>query len=76
MKVYRVKPVRSCYNKNFFREEKGELSEMAYKLKKGLNENEVIIIPKNIENFADMPVTIWGFLSTLLLPLIVSFLVA
>ena len=38
------------YIKNFFREDNGELSEMAYKIKNGLNNNEVILVPKNIEN--------------------------
>ena len=38
------------YIKNFFEENNYELSEMAHKLKNGLNHNEVILIPKNIEN--------------------------
>jgi hypothetical protein len=38
------------YIKNFFREDMGDLSEMAYKLKNGQNDNEVILVPKNIEN--------------------------
>ena len=38
------------YIKSFFEENNYELSEMAHKLKNGLNHNEVILIPKNIEN--------------------------
>ena len=38
------------YINNFFTENTTELSSMAYKLKNGLNDNEVILIPKNIEN--------------------------
>ena len=38
------------YVKNFFNEENIELSEMAYKLRNGHNDNEVILVPKNIEN--------------------------
>ena len=39
------------YIKNFFKEANTEeLSVMAYKLKNGLNDNEVILVPKNIEN--------------------------
>ena len=38
------------YIKNFFKDEKGELSEKALKLKDGLNVNEVILVPKNIKN--------------------------
>ena len=38
------------YLKDFFVEENFELSEMAYKLRNGHNDNEVILVPKNIEN--------------------------
>ena len=40
------------YIKNFFteNEDNSELSEMASKIKDGLNSNEVILVPKNIEN--------------------------
>jgi len=38
------------YVKDFFVEENFELSEMAYKLRNGYNDNEVILVPKNIEN--------------------------
>ena len=38
------------YVKNFFRENNSELSEIAYKLKDGFNDNEVILVPKNVEN--------------------------
>ena len=38
------------YVHNFFVDNNLELSSMAYQLKNGLNENEVILIPKNIEN--------------------------
>ena len=38
------------YIKNFFNEENLELSEMANKLQNGYNHNEVILVPKNIEN--------------------------
>ena len=38
------------YVKNFFSEKNIELSEMAYKVRNGCNENEVILVPKNIEN--------------------------
>ena len=38
------------YVKNFFNEDNMELSKMAHKLKNGYNHNEVILIPKNIEN--------------------------
>ena len=38
------------YLKDFFNEENIELSEMAYKLRNGHNDNEVILVPKNIEN--------------------------
>ena len=38
------------YIKSFFEEGNIELPEMANKLKKGFNSNEVILVPKNIEN--------------------------
>ena len=38
------------YVKNFFNEENIEMSEMVYKLRNGYNNNEVILVPKNIEN--------------------------
>ena len=38
------------YIKSFFEESNIELPEMANKLKKGFNSNEVILVPKNIEN--------------------------
>ena len=38
------------YIKNFFVGNSYELSLMAHKLKNGLNDNEVILVPKNIEN--------------------------
>jgi len=38
------------YVKNFFNGENIELSEMAYKIRNGHNYNEVILVPKNIEN--------------------------
>ena len=38
------------YVKDFFVEENFELSEMVYKLRNGHNDNEVILVPKNIEN--------------------------
>ena len=38
------------YIKNFFNDENLELSEMANRLQNGYNHNEVILVPKNIEN--------------------------
>jgi cell division ATPase FtsA len=38
------------YISNFFNQNHGELSLMAYKLKNGYNDNEVILVPKNVEN--------------------------
>jgi len=38
------------YIKNFSYEYNSELSLMAYKLRNGFNDNEVILVPKNIEN--------------------------
>ncbi len=42
--------VSGNYLKEFFSHKKIELSEMAFKLKNGENQNEVIVIPKTIEN--------------------------
>ena len=38
------------YIKDYFNEDNNELSSSAYKLKNGMNSNEVILVPKNIEN--------------------------
>ena len=38
------------YVKNCFKDDNIELSEMAYKLRNGYNDNEVILVPKHIEN--------------------------
>ena len=38
------------YIKNFFRDDKTEFSKKAYRLKNGINDNEVILVPKNVEN--------------------------
>ncbi len=38
------------YINNYIKDNANEFSSMAYKLKNGLNDNEVILIPKNIEN--------------------------
>ena len=38
------------YIQNFFDKQDSELPSIAYKLKNGLNANEVILVPKNIEN--------------------------
>ena len=38
------------YIKTFFKEDTIEISLMAYKLKNGYNDNEVVLVPKNIEN--------------------------
>ena len=38
------------YIKNFIKDENINLAEMAFKLKNGLNDNEVILVPKNNEN--------------------------
>ena len=38
------------YIKNYLNEDNNELSLIAYKLKNGMNKNEVILVPKNIEN--------------------------
>ena len=38
------------YIKNYLDEDNNELSLIAYKLKNGMNKNDVILVPKNIEN--------------------------
>ena len=38
------------YIKNYFDEDNNELSLIVYKLKNGMNNNEAILVPKNIEN--------------------------
>ena len=45
-----IKYICGDYVHNFFVDNNLELSSMAYQLKNGLNENEVILVPKNIEN--------------------------
>ena len=53
LEKYQIKVSRymcRVYINNFFTENTDELSTMAYKLKNGLNDNEVILVPKNIEN--------------------------
>jgi hypothetical protein len=53
LKNYQIKVSQymcGTYINNFFVENTLELSSMAYKLKNGLNDNEVILVPKNIEN--------------------------
>ena len=53
LEKYQIKVIQyMCgdYVHNFFVDNNLELSSMAYQLKNGLNENEVILIPKNIEN--------------------------
>jgi hypothetical protein len=53
LEKYQIKVSRymcGAYINNFFTENTDELSLMAYKLKNGLNDNEVILVPKNIEN--------------------------
>ena len=42
--------LNGSYVKNFFKKENLQLSEMAYNLRNGYNYNEVILVPKNIEN--------------------------
>ena len=37
------------YIKNYFKED-SEIPRLVYKIKNGLNDNEVILVPKNIEN--------------------------
>ena len=53
LEKYQIKIIQyldGYYLKKFFKDEDIELSEMAYKLRDGHNENEVIFVPKNIEN--------------------------
>ena len=53
LKKYQIKVsqyICGNYVHNFFVDNNLELSSMAYQLKNGLNENEVILVPKNIEN--------------------------
>ena len=38
------------YVKNFFKDNNLELSEKIYKIKKGFNQNEVKLVPKNLKN--------------------------
>ena len=38
------------YIKNFYKEDNSELSTMAYKIKNGINENEVTLVSKNTKN--------------------------
>ena len=38
------------YIKFFFDQDTSEISLMAHKLKNGCNDNEVVLVPKNIEN--------------------------
>jgi hypothetical protein len=53
LEKYQIKVSRymcGTYINNFFIENTHELSFMAYKLKNGLNDNEVILVPKNTKN--------------------------
>tara|TARA_B110000003_G_scaffold224076_1_gene224593 strand:- start:206 stop:910 length:705 start_codon:yes stop_codon:yes gene_type:complete len=53
LEKYQIKIIQyldGYYLKKFFKDDDIELSEMAYKLRDGHNENEVILVPKNIEN--------------------------
>ena len=53
LEKYQIKVSRymcGTYINNYFTENAHELSSMAYKLKNGLNDNEVVLIPKTIEN--------------------------
>ena len=53
LEKYQIKVSRymcGTYMGNFFIEKNLELSSMAYQLKNGLNDSEVILIPKNVEN--------------------------
>ena len=53
LKKYQIKVSRymcGTYVNNFFTENTDELTLLAYKLKNGLNDNEVILVPKNREN--------------------------
>ncbi len=38
------------YIENFFTQDNKELSEMASRIKDGLNNKEVILVPKNVKN--------------------------
>ena len=53
LEKYQIKIIQYIcgdYVHNFFVDNNLELSSMAYQLKNGLNENEVILVPKNIKN--------------------------
>ena len=53
LEKYQIKIIQYLcgnYIKNFFKKDNIELSLMAHKLKSGLNHNEVILVPKNVEN--------------------------
>ncbi|MDC6483353.1 hypothetical protein PQY77_04035 [Candidatus Pelagibacter sp.] len=53
LEKYQIKVIRymcGTYINIFLTENNPELSSMAYKLKNGLNDNEVVLIPKNIKN--------------------------
>ena len=53
LEKYQIKVSRymcGTYINNLFTDNTDELSSRAYKLKNGLNDNEVILVPKNIEN--------------------------
>ena len=53
LEKYQIKVSRYLcgnYIKEFFKENNSELSVTLHKLKNGLNQNEVILVPKNIEN--------------------------
>ena len=45
-----IQYLNESYISNLFNEKNIELSEMAHKIRNGFNENEVILVPKNIEN--------------------------
>ena len=53
LEKYQIKIIQfmsGSYVKSFLNDENNEIYLMALKLKDGLNENEVVLIPKNIEN--------------------------
>ena len=53
IKEYQINIIRcidQTYLKSIFKEENIEISEMAYKIHSGYNENEVNLIPRNQEN--------------------------
>ena len=53
LEKYQIKIIQYIcgdYVHNYFVDNNLELSSMAYQLKNGLNENEVILVPKHIEN--------------------------